>query len=139
MTHCGFKTDIRYRDDNTGQYIPYVCAEPEENIESELCLIHDENYLKDPKNRKATEQNLKRKLSEKLAKAEPLICIGYRLPSFSFAEIHFDKSVDFRGAVFMGLTSFYEAQFTEQVSFTGAHQILLCQSQCFIITIQIYS
>ncbi|MFH7813463.1 hypothetical protein ACH0C8_16275, partial [Acetobacter lovaniensis] len=80
MARCGFKTDIEYRDENTGEYVQYVCLEPEKNIlDSGLCIFHHENYLEDSKNKEANEQKLKRKLSEKLAKPGPLICIGYHI------------------------------------------------------------
>jgi hypothetical protein len=85
VAHCRFKTDIDYRDEKTGEDVRYACPEPEENIlDSGLCIFHDDNYLKDSKDKEATDQNLNRKLSEKLAKPEPAICIGYHLPALSF-------------------------------------------------------
>lgn len=118
MARCGFKTDFTYRDEKTGEYIPYECNEPKENIlDSGLCIFHDENYLKELKNKEANEQNLRTKLSEKLGKSKPLICIGYHIPDISFEQIHFEKSVNFAGAIFMGLTNFSKAQFTDNASF----------------------
>ena len=123
MARCGFKTDIEYHDEKTGEDVQYVCDEPEENIlDSGLCIFHDENYLKDSIKKEANEQNIKRRLSEKLAKSEPLICIGYHLPEFSFEELHFDKSADFTHAVFMGLTNFSKAIFKD-ANFSGAQFI----------------
>ena len=53
MARCGFKTDIKYRDEKTGEYIPYECNEPEENIlDSGLCIFHDP----DPKIKEAYKQ-----------------------------------------------------------------------------------
>jgi hypothetical protein len=130
VTLCGFKTDIKYYDENTGEYIPYVCPEPEENVlDSGLCIFHDENYLKDSRNKEANKQKLKRKLSEKLVKPEPLICIGYHLPDIEFK--HFDNLVLFLGAVFVRPINFsgakfrekcrfYKARFKEEVDLTGA-------------------
>lgn len=120
MARCGFKTDIKYYDETTG-YVLYSCPEPEENIlPSGLCIFHDENYLKESKHKKANEQNLKREFSKKLDEAGPLICIGYHLPDFSFAQRHFAKSVNFSGATFMGLTDFSKAQFSDFANFYGA-------------------
>ena len=121
MARCGFKTDIKYYDENTGKYIPYICPEPEENIlDSGSCIFHDENYLTDLKNKEVNEQNLHRKFSEKLAKSERLICIGYHIPIISSGELYSDKSVNFSRAVFMGLTNFNRAQFTKQANFSEA-------------------
>ena len=119
MARCGFKTDIKYLDEKTGEYIPYICLEPEQNIlDSGLCIFHDENYLKDSKNRKANEQKLKRKLYEKLAESEPLICIGYHLTDFTFEGLHFDKSVNFSRSsiLWVGLISL-KSQFTKEADF----------------------
>ena len=114
MARCGFKTDIIYRDEKTGEYIKYECDEPNENIlDSGLCKFHDENYFKDSKN----EQKLKRILSKKLTEPEPLICIGYHLPNLLFANLHFDKSVNFSGAHFTEKAQFYGAQFTKEANF----------------------
>lgn len=107
MARCQFKVDIKYRDERTGKYIAYVCDEPAENIlDSGLCIFHDENYLKDLKNKEANEQNVKNKLTEKIKKSESLICIGYHLPDLSFEQLHFDKSVNFSEAVFTGPVNF---------------------------------
>ena len=120
MANCRFKTDIIHRDENTGGYVQYVCREPEENIlDSGLCIFHSGEYLKDPKNIEANKQNIKAKLTEKIEKSEPLICIGYHLPEFSFKRLHFDKSVDFSDSVFAGVANFEDAQFTEAI-FNGA-------------------
>jgi uncharacterized protein YjbI with pentapeptide repeats len=119
VARCRFETDIRYYDYRTGKYIPYLCTEPEEN-NTGLCVFHDENYLKDLQNREANEQNLRRKLSIKLAGSESLICIGYHLPDLSFEELQFDKSVNFSGAEFTGSANFCRARFTGRADFTRA-------------------
>jgi uncharacterized protein YjbI with pentapeptide repeats len=128
VARCGFKTDIKYRDENTGEYVQYVCREPEEN-NSGQCIFHDENYLKDPKN-KAAKQNVANRLTEKIKTSEPLICIGYHLIDFSFKQLRFRESVDFSDTVFYGPVDFSEsifghaaftfAQFTEKADFSGA-------------------
>lgn len=101
MAPCGFNTDIEYYDEKTGKYISYECREPEENVlDNGLCIFHDGNYLKDSKNKEANEENIRKKLSEKLAESGPLICIGYHLSSIPFKETHVDRSINFSGAQF---------------------------------------
>jgi uncharacterized protein YjbI with pentapeptide repeats len=113
VVHCGFKIDIRYRDEETGEYVPYKCPETENILDSGLCIFHDENYLKESKNKEVNEQNFNRKFLEKMAISESLICIGYYLPDVSFEKKQFVKIVNFSGAVFVGKANFLEAQFTE--------------------------
>jgi hypothetical protein len=87
VARCGFKTDNLYYDEKTRKFIQYRCLELEENIlDSGLCIFHDKNYIKDPENKEAHEQNIKKKLTEKIEKSEPLICIGFHIPDFSFEE-----------------------------------------------------
>ena len=120
LASCRFKTTIKYRDGNTGKYVPYVCHEPEENIlETGLCIFRSEDYLKDPKNMEVNKQNIKGKLTEKIENSEPLICIEYYIPDFSFKQLHFDKSVNFSGTVFTGLADFSDARFTAEADFIG--------------------
>ena len=40
MARCGFKTDIKYYDEKTGNHIPYLCTEPDEN-NTGLCIFHE--------------------------------------------------------------------------------------------------
>jgi hypothetical protein len=92
MTHCRFKTDIGYDDENTGKYVPYVCPEPKENIlDSGLCIFHEQ----DPKIKEAYKQKIEMELTKKIEDSKPLLCIGYYLSDFSFEELHFGKSVNF--------------------------------------------
>ena len=85
-----------------------------------MCIFHDENYLKDPENKEAHEQNIKNKLTNKIEKSELLICIGYCLPGFSFKSQRFDRPVNFRSAVFSGPADFSGAQFTKEANFSYA-------------------
>ncbi len=123
MVQCGFKTAIHYRDEKTGEYIPYVCPEDIEEyiLDSGLCIFHDG----DPKIKEAHKQTIQKELTKKIEDSKLLICIGYCLPDISFEESHFDKSVNFSGAVFMGLINFSNAQFKEanfsETEFTRAN------------------
>jgi uncharacterized protein YjbI with pentapeptide repeats len=119
VTRCGFKIDIDDFDESAAEYFEYVCPEEKNILDSGLCIFHDENYLKDSESKEANEQNLKIKLSEKLAEPGPLIGIGYHLPDLSFEEKYFDKTVNFSEAKFMGLANFSNTQFKE-ADFAGA-------------------
>ena len=124
VAHCGFKTDIKCYDEITGEYVPYICPETEENIlDSGLCIFHNENYLKDSENKEAHGQNIKEKLKPKIEELESLICIGYYLPDFTSGYKHLDKFLDhllitpiranFSGAHFTGQADFSKAEFKE--------------------------
>jgi uncharacterized protein YjbI with pentapeptide repeats len=111
---CQFK-DKRYG---------YECDTPEPDVlKSGWCIFHDNEYLNDPDKRQSNEQNIIRKLSDKIENSisdnKPLTCIKYRLPSFIFYK-NFTIPVNFSEAIFMGSVDFSGAQFTEEANFSGA-------------------
>jgi hypothetical protein len=96
--------------------------------------LNSENYLKDTKNKETNEQNVKRKLTEKIENGitnnKHLKCMKYHLPEFVFPSKMVNISIDFSGTVFTGRVDFsrkeftqkaifYKAQFTEEANFYG--------------------
>ena len=98
----------------------YECKE--DAIQGDFCIFHDQNYLTHPKNGQTNAENLKGELIKKIEKCissnEPLVCVGYRLPDFTFKD--FGVPVNFLKATFMGVIDFRAAEFTQKANFTEA-------------------
>jgi len=115
-----------------------------ERIEGkDLCLFHDETYLKDsnhPENKKMVIEKLQEKI-ENSKKTTPLKCFGYYLPDIELnkeeftQQIYFNyckcqkayfsgaklkEAVNFSGTTFKEAASFSEATFSSSTSFSEA-------------------
>ena len=110
--------NCRFKDEN---FEHYVCDEVTD-LESGLCIFHDESYLKDTEKKEANEQNVQRKLTEKIENGisanKPLMFIKYHLPDFTFKR--FIVPVNFSKTVFLGPVNFIDAQFTKEANFREA-------------------
>jgi hypothetical protein len=64
--------------------VDFKCTE-EEPLASGLCIFHDKDYLNDKTNYEEHKRNvlnrLKHKVNDAISNNEPLLCIGFHLPS----------------------------------------------------------
>ena len=111
------------------------CDSKEDILNSGLCIFHDENYLREKDRREQNEQNVRTKLMDKVRekdyKKEPLVCIGYYLPSIrlvnkiftnpvNFSKCKFQGEADFSDTTFSRQADFRQAEFSERTSFYSA-------------------
>lgn len=106
-----------YFDINTGEEIPFQCVE--DVYESDKCKFHLEGYLKE-ETKNDIIQLFSQKL-DKLKKDEPLLCIGYFLPSIILLknnEKEFKIPAYFAHAEFkLGNINFSHITFKKEISF----------------------
>ena len=101
MNRCTFET--KYFDYQKNETTNFTCNE--EPFKTDFCIFHDYNS----KNNEEVISRLDKKIKNGLAKKQPILCIGYKIPKIkineSFSEaVYFNKTqideVDFSGSVF---------------------------------------
>ena len=101
----------------------FTCDESTKDTDSEFCIFHDINYLKDDnyeKHKEKVANRFKGKLREYSSNDMPFNFTGYRLPEISFENNEFRQPLYFIGATFYGTTDFNGANFYNLAIFSEA-------------------
>jgi hypothetical protein len=117
---CTFTTE--YFDYQSGKSKEFRCDQlPLGN--KDLCLFHDEAYLKGSDHQgdegSVVSRRLHRRVENSVIDKRPLVCIGYYLPGTKI-DGKFKQPVYFNSCKFSGVTDFTKAVFSSDVSFTDA-------------------
>ena len=110
-----YETEFRSRSQTD-----FYCDD-EEPLASGFCIFHDKDYLQDKtsseEHKKKVLDRLKHKVNDAISNNEPLLCIGFQLPTFRLSDLNynweFTKPVYFSGSQFLGKTDFSGANFLE--------------------------
>jgi hypothetical protein len=124
---CSFQTT--YRDYKKEDFVPFKCnRKPHDG--GTKCIFHDEDYLASNENyqqrRSTVIEELRKIVIDRVRNRQPLLCIGYYLPSYMFSlfckqfsiPLYFTKST-FRGVVDFGEIEFCEDVLFDEVKFDG--------------------
>jgi hypothetical protein len=104
------------------------------NLDSGLCIFHDECYLQDKNNLAEREREVTKRLMDKVAHSidcnKALFCIGYRLPGIEikgnfttpvyFSHANFSAPANFSAATFSARAYFTSAKFFGEANFSAA-------------------
>jgi len=118
MAQC--KYEKSYKDIETGEEKNYSCKKIA--WRANKCKLHHERYLKPNTSEEIKEIFEEEKNNSKMHPNEPLLCIGYNLPTIELAE---DKKIDFIiyfiDTKFRNKIDFSKIVFTKPISFNGAN------------------
>jgi len=116
LSKCQFTS--QYIDYEILNWVDFNCQE--ESLTSGFCIFHDKDCLQDKtyyeEHKTRILERLKHKVNHAISNDEPLLCIGFQLPSLSLSDLgiiskEFTKSVYFNDSQFFGKAEFSEAKF----------------------------
>jgi hypothetical protein len=127
LPKCKFTT--KYHDYEIHKEVDFYCPE-EDPLASGFCIFHDKEYLQDKtsseEHKRKVLDRLKLKVIDAVSNNEPLLCLGFQLPTFRLSDLiyncEFTKPVYFSGSQFLGKTDFSGAKFKEANFYQAKYQ-----------------
>jgi hypothetical protein len=87
LSKCQFTS--QYIDYEILNWVDFNCQE--ESLTSGFCIFHDKDYLQDKtyyeEHKTRILERLKHKVNHAICNDEPLLCIGFQLPSLSLSDL----------------------------------------------------
>jgi uncharacterized protein YjbI with pentapeptide repeats len=124
LTVCGFS--YTYFDYEKMQRISKTCEV--EAGDNGLCIFHELDYLNDPEREEEVRKKFLEILDSKNSRSEPILCIGYNLPSVEVnltftSDVYLDSTnfngpANFANSKFQKVANFYQCKFRKMANFS---------------------
>jgi hypothetical protein len=122
LSKCQFTS--QYIDYEILNWVDFNCQE--ESLTSGFCIFHDKDYLQDKtyyeEHKTRILERLKHKVNHAISNDEPLLCIGFQLPSLSLSDLGI-ISKEFTKSVYFNHSSL-EKQNSLKLNFTEEHSLV---------------